>query len=95
MNRLARSGIYGFAIGFATIVAVALIGTETDLERMLVVFAVLLMIVSAAIFVGALIARDAVELKRRRWRFSLRSLLLWTTAVAVAFGIIAFLKTLR
>jgi hypothetical protein len=54
----------------------------------------LIMIVSAARFIGVIVSREAIRFKRQGWRFSLRTMLIVMTAIAYAFGMIALLRYL-
>ena len=51
-----------------------------------VLSSVLTVLASAPVYIGAILIRDAVVKGYRPWQFSLRTLLVFTTAIAVLLG---------
>jgi hypothetical protein len=88
LNRFVSWTFALFWFSFALLCAMS--GVLSDHESLLsiiIVVGVLLVIASGAMYLIAIVARDAVALGHRPWRFSVRSLLIVMTLVALLLGV--------
>jgi hypothetical protein len=91
LSHLFKLAVVGFAIAFIALGAVALLGSPQSVFAFIVVFCV-----AAAVFllgigcVMLLATREIILWRRQQWRFSLRTLLIVTTLIAVGLGLIVY-----
>ena len=90
LNRFAKWTLATFWISFSLLFATALLRIERTFLLPLVAIDVLLLIACGATYVIAIIVRDAVARGRQPWRFSLRSLLVGTTVIAVLLALLTY-----
>lgn len=93
-NRLRRGALIGFAAGLALILSTPLIRQSVGLEESVFVLALflsgfLLMMASAFALTFFMLGHDLIEWKRKRWRYSLRALLVGMTVLAIVLGLAA------
>lgn len=91
-HRFSRWSLAAFGSAFALLFVFAVAPIPVpELYKMLVgVFDVLLLIVSAAAYALAMTIRDVIWFGHKPWRFSHRSLLIITTAIAVSLGLLVY-----
>lgn len=95
MNRLALWMQATFWISFVvllgiTFVGIAVVETEGVFLPLLVAVDLLVLVGTGVAYVMAIIIRDVVAQSHQPWRFSLRSLLVGTTVIAVLLALLAF-----
>jgi hypothetical protein len=87
LNRIARRALFVFSAALAMLFAMAFVPIDRKMVLVPVVLTSLLTILaSAPVYIGAIVIRDAVVKGYRPWQFSLRTLLVFTTAIAVLLG---------
>lgn len=89
------ASLLGFAIGVVLLVCGPVLDhfrLYPNFVRRAAIFGVGLVFLSNGLLIISMLARDALEWKADRWRFSLRSVFLAMTAIAVLFGIIVILR---
>jgi hypothetical protein len=92
-GRWALAGfLFGFGIFFVSAVLIPLKGGVLFIKGALIISGVLVMIGSATGVIVAIVARDAVASGRKPWSFTLRTMLIATTLVAVVLGLIVWLR---
>jgi hypothetical protein len=95
MERISRLVLVSFAVSLGMLVvfvtlfkfSVIVRGRATYLTSVSLVFSQLFL---GATYVGLLTLRDIIAWKQRRYRFSLRMLLIFTTLVAVVLGAVVW-----
>jgi hypothetical protein len=87
---LAKRALFVFLVGFAIIIAAAIFGPRPPWSILIVLPALLAMVGAAMPFALAIAFRDAVAFRQNRWRFSLRTLLIVMTLIAVVFGLVVW-----
>lgn len=92
LNRIVARSHVCFWISFALLTAIAIATPSGMALGLLVLIDLLLLIVSAAVFLVTLILRDVVARGYQPWRFQLRTVFLIMTVVAVCltFLVLAF-----
>lgn len=94
LNRIAACALACFGISLALLVAIAIAMTLSNagafaLLCWLVFVDLLLVIASAAVFIGTLFFRDVVARGHRPWRFQLRTIFWIMTVTAICLTLLA------
>ena len=85
-DRIARWTVWIFFSAFITLIGIGVLASDNSrLLKILVIPTGLVIILSAVTHVCAMVLRDAVA---NKWRFSLRTVLMATTLIAVVLGLI-------
>ena len=95
LTRLGRVAAIAFAIGFVALCCVPLVFSEIEKSPEFIVILVLVAFVFLCGIACILlfVAREMVLWKRKQWQFSLLSLLLVMTQIALAFAVLRAMLT--